>query len=97
MNVPTMWTISDYTSATARTAMRKAIKNLCYAVANSSAMQGMAPGAKVEVSMSPWKKVLIGLDVLVVLLVLLNIWKVVRRYKMAAEHPELFKEDTKNK
>lgn len=97
MNVPTMWTISDYTSATARTAMRKAIKNLCYAVANSNAMQGMAPGAKVEVSMSPWKKVLIGLDILVVLLVLLNIWKVVHRYKVAAEHPELFKEDTKKK
>ena len=97
MNMPTMWTISDYTSATARTAMRKAIKNLCYAVANSNAMQGMAPGAKVEVSMSPWKKVLIGLDILVVLLVLLNIWKVVRRYKVAAEHPELFKEDTKKK
>ena len=47
--------------------------------------------------MSPWKKVLIGLDILVVLLVLLNIWKVVHRYKVAAEHPELFKEDTKKK
>lgn len=97
MYMPMMWSISDYDSATARSAMRSAIKNICYAVVNSNAMQGMAPGAVQKVTMSPWKKGLIAADIVVALLIALGIFKIYRRYKLAEQYPERFKEDKKRK
>ena len=97
MNMPMMWSISDYDSATSRNAMRHAIKNICYAVVNSNAMQGMAPGATLKVTMSPWKKGLVAADIVVVLLILLGIFKIYRRYKLAEQYPERFKEDKKRR
>lgn len=59
--VPTL--AEDLSSATARTAYRRAVKDVCYAYANSNLMQGAVPGATVEYGMSPWAIALVAVDV----------------------------------
>lgn len=91
MFVPIMWSITDYDSPTARTAMRNAIHNIAYAVVNSNAMQGYAPGAVQKVGMSPWQKMLIANDIVIALLLVGGIFWIIRRAKAEKLHPELFK------
>lgn len=93
--MPSIWSLDDYDSATARTAMRNAIHNIAYAVVNSNAMQGCAPGAVETTTMSPWQKVLIGVDVVAVLLVAGGVVWIVRRSRAEKAHPELFKPSRK--
>jgi len=50
-------------SATSKKAIRNAVHNLVYAFANSSAMQGVAPGSIIWYEMSPWRIWFICLDV----------------------------------
>lgn len=45
---------NDYESATGQWGIRNSVKNYCYAIANSNAMQGAAPGAIITYGMSPW-------------------------------------------
>lgn len=92
MYVSAMWGIGDYDSATARTAMRNAIHNIAYAVVNSNAMQGYAPGAVQKTTLSPWQRILIVNDVVVVILLALGVYWIVRRTKAEQAHPELFKQ-----
>lgn len=91
MYIPAMWNLTDYDSATARSVMRAAIHNICYTVANSNAMQGFVPGAMQKTTMSPWMKMLIGADVVVVLLTAGGIFWIIRRTKQEKANPELFK------
>jgi beta-glucosidase len=95
MFMPAIWTVEDYDSATARTAMRNAIHNIAYAVVNSNAMQGYAPGTVQKTTMSPWLKVLIGADVVIALIVLGGIFWIVKRTKAEKAHPELYKRKVK--
>lgn len=48
-------TATDYDSATARSVMRQALHRVCYATANSNAMNGIAPGATISQGTSGWK------------------------------------------
>ena len=74
---PDRWTLEDYDSPTARNVMRKAIHNIAYTVANSNAMQGYAPGAVQETSMSPWQKALYAADIAFVLLMIgMIVWRI---------------------
>ena len=91
MSMPAMWSVSDYDSATARSAMRNAIHNLAYAVANSNAMQGMVPGATVSVAPSPWVYIFAAIVVVCLLLIANAIRMMVKRGKDELEHPELYK------
>lgn len=91
MSVPSMWSLDDFDSATARSVMRAATKNLCYTVVNSNAMQGMAPGAVVKETMQPWKKALMMVDAVAVILLMLSIVWMVRRHKDEILHPENYK------
>lgn len=91
MYMPSVWNLTDYDSATARSVMRNALHNICYTVANSNAMQGLAPGAVVKTKMSPWKKILIAADVVFVLLFAGGVTWMVRRARAEKAHPELFK------
>ena len=91
MAMPVMWSISDYDSATARTAMRNAIHNIAYTVANSNAMQGMVPGSVTSTSTSPWQIGLWAFDVVVVALLAGGVVLMVRRTKHAKAHPELYR------
>ena len=91
MAMPSVWNLDDYDSATARSVMRTAVKNLCYTVVNSNAMQGVAPGAVVKETLSPWMKALIGVDVVAGVLFVGAIYWMVRRHKDEKLHPENYK------
>lgn len=95
MYVPSMWSLDDYDSATARTAMRSAIHNIAYAVVNSNAMQGYAPGAEQKITMPPWQKILIAVDAVLVLAVAGGIFWIVKRAKDEKAHPECYKRKVK--
>lgn len=95
MYVPSMWSLDDYDSATARTAMRSAIRNIAYAVVNSNAMQGYAPGAVQKTAMSPWQKMLIAADAVILLVVAGGIFRMVKRAKDEKAHPEQYKKKVK--
>ena len=79
-----MWSLMDLDSPTAHTAMRRATKNLAYMLVHSNAMQGIAPGAIVQVGTSPWVWWLIALDVVLALLLVGGVFLILRRRKKAA-------------
>ncbi len=78
----------DTTSAKAVTDIRNATHNILFTVANSNAMNGLAPGATVTYTPPTWVYVQIGVAVLLGLLVLVGAFLVVRRvrrHRSAAE------------
>ncbi|WP_322154407.1 glycoside hydrolase family 3 protein [Paratractidigestivibacter sp.] len=91
MSMPVMWSISDYDSATARTAMRNAIHNISYTVANSNALQGMVPGSYTKTAVSPWQIGVWVFDLVVVALLAGGVVLMVRRTKAVKAHPELYR------
>ena len=91
MYVAAMWSISDYDSPTARACMRQALHNIGYAVANSSALQNMAPGSAAVTQTSPWKYGMWALDAAAVLLVAGGTALMVRRARDERAHPERYK------
>lgn len=92
MYMSIMWNLVDYESPTARSVMRNAIHNIAYAVVNSNAMQGFAPGAVQKTTMSPWQKILIVNNVVVGLLLAGGVFWIVRRTKAERQHPEMFRQ-----
>ena len=81
----------DPSSATALWRFRDAVKHVCYAYANSNAVQGAAPGAIVTYTMSPWRIGLIIADVIIGVVVVAGaVWCVVRTVD-AKKHPEKYK------
>ena len=56
---------ADTESATSRQAMRTAYKNMCYTVANSNLLQGVAPGASIVYGLAWWQAAIIAFDVVV--------------------------------
>lgn len=82
---------SDYDSATARSAMRTAIHNIAYMTVNSNAMNGITPGSTLRLTLSPWKKLLIGADAIVALVVVLMIACMVLRSRDEKRHPESYR------
>lgn len=89
--MPAMWNLNDYDSATARWAMRNAIHNISYALANSNATQDSAPGTTFRMSTSPWKIAANAAIVVIWVLVVALIVLMVRRTKDAKLHPENYK------
>ncbi|MBF0817701.1 beta-glucosidase [Microbacterium paludicola] len=72
-------TIDDTTSAFAVSNIRNATHNILYTVANSNAMNGMAPGATLTYHMAGWEVgVLIGTIVLALLVVAALVWMIRR-------------------
>ena len=73
---------ADTTSATARIAIRKALKNMLYMTANSNAMNHVAPGTIISYTTSPWR---IGLTIANITLGVLDAagitWVVIRVLK----------------
>jgi len=69
----------DTKSAYAQYNMRKATHNILYAVANSNAMNGFAPGAIVEYTPPTWRYIQIGASIVIGLLILAGGVFVVRR------------------
>ena len=71
--------------------MRKALHNIGYAVANSNALQGMAPGSAAVTATSPWKYGVAAFDAAALLLVAGGAALMVRRTRDEREHPERYK------
>lgn len=97
MSMPMMWTLTDYDSATARWAMRNAIHNIAYALANSNATQNCAPGTTYKTALSPWKIPFTVLAIFFYVMFALYIWRVVLRIRDQKQHPEHFKPSRKER
>ena len=83
--------LDDFTSPTALWRFRDSVKHVCYAYANSNAVQGAAPGAIVTYTMSPWRIGLIVADCIIGVLVVAGaVWCIVRSVD-AKKHPEKYK------
>lgn len=95
MNMPFMWSIDDYDSATARNAIRTAIHNLAYTVVNSNAFEGAAPGDIIKKHTSPWVYMWVLLDIVLGLIISGLIFLMVKRTKDEKKHPELYKRASK--
>lgn len=83
--------INDTESATGQTAIRRAVKNMCYSIVNSRAFDGVAPGTTFRYKMSPWRVALYTFDAIVSCFIVGMIVYMIFRTKKAKEHPELFK------
>lgn len=74
--------VTDFSSPTGLAAIRSAVHGVLYAEANSSAMQGVAPGARLYYPLSGWQKCLIAGDIVFALILIAGIvWIVYRRKK----------------
>ncbi|MCR4675083.1 MAG: beta-glucosidase, partial [Lachnospiraceae bacterium] len=76
-------TLSDTTSATGVSAMRRAAHNVLYTVVNSNAMQGIVPGTTVSYALATWQKLLILGDCVAAVIVILGIVLIRRKKKNA--------------
>ncbi len=54
---------ADKTSATFVKSLKEAVHGISFAVVNSNAMNGIAPGNYISYGLAPWEKVLISVDV----------------------------------
>lgn len=83
--------IYDLESATAIRNLQSTTKNLCYTVAHSNAMNGVAPGAKITYGLAPWAIVLLIANILVGLLVIGGVVWIVLRAIDEKKNPENYK------
>ena len=67
--------IGDTSSPAAVASMRNSIKNICYVVANSNAMNGVAPGTVITYGLAPWQMVLYAASAVIGLGVLFGFFK----------------------
>lgn len=88
--MPISFALKDTESATARTAYREAIHHIAFQIANSNAMQGVAPGAIVYYDMSPWKVLLIVGNVIAYTLIAGGIVWIVLRALREKKYPEQY-------
>lgn len=83
-----------YTSldtATGVNALRKAVKNTLFVIANSAQMNGTAPGATIYYAMAPWRMAVVAVDIVIALGVVVGIIANIRRAKDNKRYPENYK------
>ena len=88
---------TDLTSATARTAMRNAAHHICYSIANSAAMNGIARGSVKVYATSPWRWLPRIINLVAVVLVALKIRRFVVRGIDQKNNPEKYKPSRKQR
>lgn len=81
----------DTTSASAQWAMRDAVHHIAYMVANSSNMQGVAPGEVVSYGMSPWAIGLLIANIVVYAFIVVMAVLTVLRVLDGKKNPERYK------
>lgn len=82
-----------YTSldtATGVNALRTAVHNTLYTIANSAQMNGAVPGAEIYDKMSPWRMGVIAIDAVIALGILAGIYINVKRTKDVKANPEKY-------
>lgn len=83
--------IQDTDSDTGIAVIKRAVKNMCYAIANSRAMNDVAPGTTITYTTSPWKIGLWISNIATAALILIMAFVMVRRTNDAKAHPENYK------
>ena len=83
--------IEDHSSPSGVAAIRRAVRNMSYSIANSRAMNGIAPGTIITYKTSPWKIWLRTADILIGVFAVAMIVYMILRTKRAKAHPEEFK------
>lgn len=83
--------IKDMESATARTAYREAIHRVAFQIANSGAMQGVAPGSIIYYDTSPWVIWLTVANIVCYALIAGGIVWIVVRAVSEKKHPEKYR------
>ena len=83
--------MTDYESATARTAMRDAMHHVAFTIANSSVLQNSPPGTIIYYDMSPWRIWLIVLNVVVYTAAAVMVTLTVLRLLDGKKHPGKYK------
>ena len=78
-------------SATMRWAIRNAIHNIGYAVANSNIMQGAAPGARISYKMSPWAICLLIANIVIYAFIIAMSVLIVLRIRDGKKNPDKYK------
>ena len=73
--------LTDTTSATGVAAIRNAVHNVLYMVANSNAMQGIVSGSTVSYKLAGWQKALIAGDIVAAIIVILGAVMIARKKK----------------
>lgn len=80
----------DTSSPSALWSLRNSYKNMLYAMANSSLMNGMAPGSYMEYDMSPWAIALLIVNIVVYAFIAAMVVYIVLRVRKSKKHPELY-------
>ena len=81
----------DNPSATTVKYLQDATKAMCYMVANSNAMNGIAAGSKITYSLAPWQMGLLIAIVTTGLLFIAAVVATIYKSKNKKKHPELYK------
>ena len=83
--------IYDLDSATALNCLQSSVKNICYTVAHSNAMNGVAPGSTISYGLAPWAiGLLIGNIVIYGLIIGGIVWIILRAHD-AKKNPDKYK------
>lgn len=83
--------LNDPDSDVTKANLRRAFKNVAYAVANSNMMQGTAPGSITRYKTSPWVYALIAGDVVVGISIAAIVTVIIRRRKDEKANPDKYK------
>lgn len=73
--------------------IRRAVKNICFAYANSNVTDGLAPGATAYYTMSPWRIALLFANIGAGIVVLCGIAAIVLRHFDRKKHPQCYREE----
>lgn len=85
----------DLSSPTAQWQIRRAVHDIAFAVANSNALQGAAPGAIIYYDMSPWAVGLLVAGIIIGLIVAAIVVLIILRVLDDKKHPEKYKHNQK--
>ena len=83
--------IYDLESATAIKCLQSSVKNICYTVAHSNAMNGVAPGSTISYGLAPWAIGLLIANIVVYALIIGGIVWIVLRSLDHRKNPERYK------
>ncbi|MBW3089480.1 beta-glucosidase [Bifidobacterium miconisargentati] len=86
---PGKYTSTD--TATGKAALRRAVKNTLYTMANSAQTNNLVPGGKMYYRTSPWRLGVYAVDVIITIGVAVGIIMTLRRAKDEKIHPENYK------
>lgn len=83
--------VYDTESATALKCLQSSVKNICYTVAHSNAMNGVAPGSTISYGLAPWAIGLLIGNIVIYALIIGGIVWIVLRLLDSRKNPEKYK------